>query len=130
MRMREPHDDVIRATREFVEASAELRGALVHAEEGLLKGVDVLERGGTPMQNLRTPQTKMQRTSVQSAMEQFTEARHRFRMLMISECVNDGMKARELSEMWGFSRQRAAKLIGESRELEPAGAPVEGVALQ
>ena len=119
--MPEPPDDVIRATREFIEASAELRHALVHAEEGLLKGIDVLEQGGTPMQNLRTPQTKMQRTSVQTAMEQFSEARHRFRMLMISECVKDGMKARELSEMWGFSRQRASKLIGESRCLEPAG---------
>ena len=89
----------------------------------------MLEQGGTPMQNLRTPQTKVQRTSVQTAMEQFSEARHRFRMLMISECVNDGMKARELSEMWGFSRQRASKLIGESRCLEPAGAqPVAVVA--
>jgi hypothetical protein len=125
--MPEPHDDVIRATREFIEASAGLRDALVHAEEGLLKGIDVLEQGGTPMQNLRTPQTKVQRTSVQTAMEQFSEARHRFRMLMISECVNDGMKARELSEMWGFSRQRASKLIGESRCLEPSGARAAGV---
>ena len=125
--MPEPNDDVIRTTREFIETSAELRRALTHAEEGLLKGIAVLEQGGTPMQNLRTPQTKMQRTSVQTAMEQFSEARHRFRMRMISECVNDGMKARELSEMWGFSRQRASKLIGESRCLEPAGTQPEAV---
>ena len=117
-----PHDDVIRATREFIGASAELRSTLLHAEEGLLKGIAALERGGTPMENLRTPQTKVQRTSVQSAMERFADARHRFRMLMIGECVHDGMKARELSEMWGFSRQRASKLIGESRCLEPAAA--------
>jgi len=120
--MPQPHDDVIRATREFIDASAALRDALTHAEEGLLKGIAVLEHGGTPMQNLRTPQTKVQRTSVQTAVEQFSEARHRFRMLMIAECVNDGMKARELSEMWGFSRQRASKLIGESRCLEPVAA--------
>ncbi len=101
--MAQPRDDVIRTTREFIDASAELRHALNRAEEGLLKGIAVLEQGGTPMQNLRTPQTKVQRTSVQSAMEHFSEARHRFRMLMIAECVNDGMKARELSEMWGFS---------------------------
>jgi len=119
--MAEPHEDVIRATRAFIDASTELRLVLAHAEEGLLKGIAVLEQGGTPMQNLRTPQTKMQRTSVQAAMEHFSDARHRFRMLMISECVTDGMRARELSEMWGFSRQRASKLIGESRCMAPAG---------
>jgi len=109
----EPHEDVIRATRLYVEVSAELREVLASTEVELLKGIDVLEQGGTPMENLRTPATSRHRSSLQSTVEQFTEARHEYRMVMIGECIKDGMKARELSEMWGFSRQRASKLINE-----------------
>lgn len=113
--MSESHQDVIGATRAFIEASAELREVLASVEVGLLKGIDALEAGGTPMDNLRTPLTRRQRLTMQTTLDQFTDARHRYRTVMMTQCVNDGMKARELSELWGFSRQRASLLIQEVR---------------
>ena len=125
--MSETHQDVIAATRAFIEASSELREVLASVEVGLLKGIGILENGGTPMDNLRTPLTRRQRTTMQAALDQFTDARHRYRTLMMAECVDDGMKARELSELWGFSRQRASLLIQEVRKAaseDAADAPV------
>jgi predicted transcriptional regulator len=121
--MDDSHDDVIAATRDFIEASVELREVLAFIEVGLLKGIEVLERGGTPMDNLRTPFTARQRSSMQSALDHLAGARHTYRSLMIAECVKDGMKARELSETWGFSRQRASKLIQEANGQADADTP-------
>ena len=35
---------------------------------------------------------------------------------MVAQCVDAGLSARQISELWGFSRQRAAVLVQEARE--------------
>ncbi len=59
---------------------------------------------------------------MQHALEHFADARHQLPTLMIGECVSDGMNARELAEMWGFSRQRAQVLIQGTRADDPVAA--------
>lgn len=115
--MSESHPDVIAATRACIGASGELREVLASVEEGLPKGIGVLDNGGSPMDHIRTPRTRRQRTTMQTALDQFTDARNRYRTPMRAECVNDGMKAREPGDLRGSWRQRASLLIQEVRRV-------------
>jgi len=90
---------------------------MVAYEEALVRGVAALEGGTSVMDALRATPAREERMATQEAMNRLATARHHFRLLLIAACVDDGMNAREVSELWGFSRQRAQLLIQEARGL-------------
>ena len=106
---------MLEAIREFLEASRGARREMVEYEEALVRGVAALEGGMSVMDALRSTPAREERRATQEAMNRLATARHRFRLLLIAACVEDGMNAREVSELWGFSRQRAQLLIQEAR---------------
>jgi len=114
--MSEPNETVIAALREVAAASAVARQAMGRAEEGILAGVRRLEAGADVMETLGKSQVREHRAVLDTALHQVVSARHRFRLVLVAECVSAGMSAREISELWGFSRQRAAILVQEARE--------------
>ena len=91
---------------------------MVEYEEALVRGVAALEGGTSVMDALRATPAREERMATQEALSRLASARHHFRLLLIAACVDDGMNAREVSELWGFSRQRAQLLIQEARAMK------------
>lgn len=102
----------------MLEASRGARREMVEYEEALVRGVVALEDGTSVMDALRATPAREERMATQQALNRLATARHHFRLLLIAACVDDGMNAREVSELWGFSRQRAQLLIQEARALK------------
>ena len=117
-------EDVIATLREVRRASARARAAMSQAERGILEGVRRLEDGAEVLETLVGSQVRAHRADLEEALQLVVASRHRFRVVMVAQCVEAGMSARQISELWGFSRQRAAVLVQEAREYmrSPAGA--------
>jgi hypothetical protein len=102
------------ALREYREASAHARAVMLDVEETLLEGGKQLDNGMAVLDALFSVPVSKQREEMQGVLDRFHTARHHVRLLMVAECVASGMNARQISEMWGFSRQRAHLLIQEA----------------
>ena len=114
--MPDARDDVIATLREVAAASARARAAMSEAEQGILEGVRRLEAGADVMETLSTSRVRTHREDLEAALRLVVTSRHRFRVVMVAQCVEAGMSARQIAELWGFSRQRAAVLVQEARE--------------
>jgi len=114
--MPESKDSVIATLRDVAAASARARAAMIHAERGILDGVRRLEADADVMETLGTSQLRAHREELEAALRLVVTSRQRFRVVMVAQCVEAGMSARQISELWGFSRQRAAVLVQEARE--------------
>jgi len=91
---------------------------MVEYEEALVRGVAALEGGTSVIDALRATPAREERMATQEALNRLATARHHFRLLLIAACLDDGMNAREVAELWGFSRQRAQLLIQEARAMQ------------
>ena len=91
---------------------------MVEYEEVLVRGAAALEGGTSVIDALRATPAREERMATQEALNRLATARHRFRLLLIAACVDDGMNAREVADLWGFSRQRAQLLIQEARAIK------------
>ena len=91
---------------------------MVEYEEVLVRGATALEGGTSVIDALRATPAREERMATQEALNRLATARHRFRLLLIAACVDDGMNAREVADLWGFSRQRAQLLIQEARAIK------------
>jgi len=109
-------ESVIATLRDVAAASARARSAMSHAEQGILEGIRRLEEGGEILETLGRSQIREHREDLEEALRLVVSSRHRFRVVMVAQCVEAGMSARQISELWGFSRQRAAVLVQEARE--------------
>ncbi len=107
---------MIATLREVAAASARARAAMSEAEQGILEGVRRLEAGADVMETLSTSRVRTHREDLEAALRLVVTSRHRFRVVMVAQCVEAGMSARQIAELWGFSRQRAAVLVQEARE--------------
>jgi len=114
--MPESKDSVIATLRDVAAASARARAAMSEAEGDILEGVRRLEAGAGVMETLSTSGVRAHREDLEAALRLVVTARHRFRVVMVAQCVEANMSARQISELWGFSRQRAAVLVQEARE--------------
>jgi hypothetical protein len=109
---------VARAMRELVEANREAREALLKSELLLIRNLNAWESGIGVIEMMRTSNASAQREFTNQPISKQTSLRHQLRLLLIRECDAQGMVAREISEIWGFSRQRAAQLIAEARTFQ------------
>lgn len=91
---------------------------MVEYEEVLVRGATALEGGTSVIDALRATPAREERMATQEALNRLATARHRFRLLLIAACVDDGMNAREVADLWGFSRQRAQLLNQEARAIK------------
>ncbi len=91
---------------------------MVGYEKALVRGAAALDGGTSVIDALRGTPARQERMATQEALNRLATARHHFRLLLIAACVDDGMNAREVSELWGFSRQRAQLLIQEARTMK------------
>jgi hypothetical protein len=108
-------ENVIATLRDVAAASARARAAMGDAERGILEGVRRLEGGADVLETLSRSQVRAHREELEEALRLVVTSRHRFRVVMVAQCVEAGMNARQISELWGFSRQRAAVLVQEAR---------------
>lgn len=102
------------ALLELVDASRQARTVLVGLEDALLEGKARLEAGVGVLDALFAVPVSQQRDEMQGVLDRFHTARHQFRLLLVAECASSGMNARQVGEVWGFSRQRAHLLIQEA----------------
>lgn len=121
--MDESQAQVVSALREFVAANRAAREAMEQGEAVVMRGIEEIERGGSVVEALRAAPASEQRLSTKRALERLSVARHKVRLLLVAECTSDGMVGREIADLWGFSRQRAAKFVLESREVESGRLP-------
>jgi len=118
------HGDVATAIRDLTAALARARSVMRTVEVSLADAARELDSGAHVTETFSTPRVSELRSELNSALDDLAATRHRFRLALVSECAGSGMNAREVSELWGFSRQRAAQLIQETRR--PPGT-TEGV---
>ena len=83
-------------------------------EYTLFEGKAKLDAGVGVLDALFAVPVSQQRDEMQGVLDRFHTARHQFRLLMVAECASTGMNARQVGELWGFSRQRAHLLIQEA----------------
>ncbi len=113
---------LLAAALEAADACASVKDAIGNIEQALRRGADLLSEGGVLSDAVRLADVKDLRADFEAAMTDLVDTRHRFRLHVIAACCAEGMCAREIAEIWGFSRQRASALIQEARGLTPTPA--------
>lgn len=104
-------------------AFSDARDVILVVETALSSAASALDEGADVMELLSRTRIKEQREMLQPALEKMGSTRHQFRLLLAAQCAANGMNAREISELWGFSRQRAASLIKESQGMPHGASP-------
>ena len=117
--MEQSQERIAETIRELIEASREAREALALGERTLNRSLHQLEQGSRITDILRASPARTQRELTSQTLSRHASLRHRLRLITIRECDKEGMVAREVSEIWGFSRQRASQFIVEARRLPP-----------
>lgn len=107
--------DLIATLNEAAAASSEAREVMMRVERTLHSEAMQLSQGADILETLCTPLIQELRSELNTAMEQVSDTRHNFRLAVVAQCVDQGMSARQISDLWGFSRQRAQALIQEAR---------------
>lgn len=107
--------DLISTLNEAAAASSDARDVMMRVEQTLHSEAIQLSRGADILETLCTPLIQELRSELNAAMEQVSSTRHQFRLAVVAQCVDQGMSARQISDLWGFSRQRAQALIQEAR---------------
>ena len=113
--MAEDNEDLIRAIRQMIAASAALQSALAANAAVLSECVIRLEDGEDPVAIIRSAPGAQGRANVQAASEALDEARTRFRMLLIASCMVGGMSRKELASNMGFSPQLVSRYVRAGR---------------
>jgi hypothetical protein len=108
---------IIAVMQDAVDASARARKAMAGVEETLVAGIGALESGADVIETLVTSRVRAHREELTAALQEVERTRHQFRLVLVAECQASGMSVREIAELWGFSRQRAAQLIQETTHL-------------
>jgi hypothetical protein len=106
---------LIASLREAADACGHAQKVMADVESQLRLGASRLEQGEDIGETLVTSRVKELRSDMQSAMDCVEATRHQFRLNLAAHCADMGMSAREISELWGFSRQRAQVLVQEGR---------------
>ncbi len=107
---------IIEAIERLIEANRAARQVMVAGEEILRQGIERLRAGERISETLGHESPGTQRQATQDAHHRIDEARHDLRLLLIQRCLDEGMRAWEIAEAWGMSRQRIDRYIQEIKK--------------
>jgi hypothetical protein len=108
-------ESTVEALRGLRDAARSAQAAMVETERLATVGIERLEAGMRVADLIRASTASEDRQTVQGALDEVVEARHRFRLAAIAACMADGMAPREIAEAWGISRQRVDQFVQENR---------------
>jgi len=111
----ESTSETVVALQDIVEAARAAAKAMQDIEQLAERGIERLGGGMRVADLIRTSTADQDRQSLQGAIDAIVDARHRFRLVAITACVDDGMAPKEIAEAWGISRQRVDQFIQEAR---------------
>ena len=100
---------------DLVARSQELRRRLVEAERAYRRARRLVAQGSHMGELLSTVGAGKVRASVSDALDSFEKARHVARRSFIVAGQAEGMSLGQMSRLWGFSRQLAARYAAEAR---------------
>jgi len=100
----------------LVDASKDLRRALLRYEKTSVEIAGLVERGESGADALKAAGGPIRRREVTEALEKFEAARHRLRLAMFALASEEGTSASEVARQLGISRQLASRLAREAKE--------------
>ena len=120
---------IIEAIQELIDANRAARDVMAAGERVLERGIERLRAGESVSETLGYTPAGLQRQATQNANLRIAEARHELRLLLIGQCLDEGMRPFEIARAWGMSRQRVDRYIQEikrrpadtGRSTDPAG---------
>ena len=118
LRMTDREDRVGRALQDTLEAVQDARRALSDTEKEIRKALRRSARGGSPTSAaaLRENPVSQAKKPLDEALNRLERVRHDMLLATFVTALDDGMPIGELGRIYGFSRQRAARLAKEARE--------------
>ena len=112
---------IIEAIEKLIEANRAARQVMLSGEQILQQGIERLRAGERISDTVGSESPGDQRQATQDAYHRIDEARHDLRLLLIQRCLDEGMRAWEIAQAWGMSRQRIDRYI---QEIKKGGAGV------
>jgi hypothetical protein len=114
---------IIEAIEELIEANRAARQVMLDGERILQQGIERLRAGERISETVAYEVPGGQRQATQDAYHRIDEARHGLRLLLIRRCLDEGMRAWEIAQAWGMSRQRIDRYIQEMKKGTEGDAP-------
>ncbi len=115
-------EDLAAAITDAADAMTDAREVMVGFERTLRSGAAAIVEGADIGAVLAEAKVREFREELKDVLDRVSVTRHKARVLLVAELDSRHVNAREISELWGFSRQRAGQLLQEARDL-PAPAP-------
>ena len=112
--------DLINAITARRDSAVGLRQVLSEDIDGYSDAIEKV-RAGEALQILDSQTAGSSRKSINDAIAEFEADRHLTRLALVKVAMNQGLKARQIGEAFGFSRQSAAKYLKEACEEIPEG---------
>ena len=113
--MVDPREAAVRAIEEVTDALMDARAALYEAELAARRGLRRKDRGVPSADLLRADPVTNHRRQLDGTLRRLETARHTMAVATFRVCLDQGMSIGELSRIYGFSRQRAARYAAEAR---------------
>jgi DNA invertase Pin-like site-specific DNA recombinase len=115
----ESEERIIEAIQELIDANREARRVMLSGEQILERGIERIRAGEKITETLGYTPAGLQRQSTQDANRRIDDARHHVRLLLIAQCLDEGMRPWEIANAWGMSRQRVDRYIQEIKRASP-----------
>jgi len=106
----------IQLIEDLLGSLAELRRSTKATEASVRRGLKLATSGADVATALRAVKPADTRQSMNDALKAVEEARHQMRLHIFEIGIQQGMSIGELSRIFGFSRQLAARYAKEARE--------------
>jgi hypothetical protein len=113
--MHDARRTAIAETRRLLDEARQLRDRLRTCETTYRRSLRELERGAAIRTVLNNAEVGDVRQSLNDALQQFEQTRHRSRLAIIASGLQEGMTIGELGRSWRFSRQLASRYAKEAR---------------
>jgi hypothetical protein len=118
------------ATRSIRDEALALADVLTEFAELYSGWADRLEAGTRVAELVRTAGWRAHRERLSRSLEQFSDRRHRWRMLMTAASLADGMTITAIAACTGISRQLASRYAAEARREADGRVAADGAAPQ
>jgi hypothetical protein len=104
---------IVEAIQELIDANRIAREVMLAGERVLERGIEMIRAGEKVTETLSYTPAGQQRQATQHSSLRIAEARHHLRLLLIGQCLDEGMRPWEIARAWGMSRQRVDRYIQE-----------------
>ena len=114
----------VETVRASIAASIRLREGLLHGESIGEAMIEAIESGAPVSESVGASgeDAAAVRVSMHDLLEDFEHARHRMRIAFMLPSLDEGMSISAIGRTLGISRQLAARLVHEAREVAEAHA--------